>query len=292
MMKKLLFIFLLSMSGVSFAHASELPISNAGFVQSNIWYSKDPFYTGDKVRIYTVIFNGSAYDLTGAVEFLDNGTSLGKTNFSLSGSGRAQDLWVDWKASGGSHTITARLVNVIADGPNGKQAVLLPNTETGRSERMIDVDPAVKEAQAKLEAQKVAEAGTQALGKVDSAMQTVKDVVPVPIKVGVSAGVNSIEKFRLSEGYQLRLAKEQKSKEIDAITARAKIANAPTGSAKKETTVLDTVSNVAEKPFAYAMFAAVGALQFIFEWRVVFYGIILYVVYRVIKWIVAKIRDR
>lgn len=194
--------------------AADLPISNAGFVQSNIWYSKDPFYTGDKIRIYTVIFNGSAYDLTGAVEFLDNGTSLGKTNFSLSGSGRAQDLWIDWKATSGSHIITARLVNVIADGPNGKQAVSLPSAETGKSERAVDVDPVLKEAQAKAEAEKAALARAETAGKVEQAIQTVSDAIPAPVKEGVASGKNFLEDFRIGEAYQFKLAKENKLKEI------------------------------------------------------------------------------
>lgn len=289
-MKKLIAIFLLGVGCVSFAQASDLPISNAGFVQSNIWYSKDPFYVGDKIRIYTVIFNGSAYDLTGAVEFLDNGVSLGKTNFSLSGSGRAQDLWIDWKASGGSHTITARLVNVIADGPNGKQSVLLPSAETGKSERVVDLDPIAKEAQAKLEAQKVAEVGTQVISKFDGAIQTVSDVVPTPMKDGISLGLNVVEQFRLGVASQFRIAKEQKIKEIDAINARAKMAVTDTGNTKKETTVISNVSNTTEKPFAYAMLATVSTLEFIFEWKIVFYVIILYVLYRVIKWVARRVR--
>ncbi|MBI5400514.1 MAG: hypothetical protein HZB12_00130 [Candidatus Yonathbacteria bacterium] len=274
------------------AFAADLSLANAGFVQSNIWYSKDPFYAGDKVRIYTVIFNASAYDLTGAVEFFDNGVSLGKTNFSLSGSGRAQDLWVDWKASWGNHTITARLVNVIADGPNGKQGALLASTETGTSERVVDIDPVVKEAQAKLEAQKVTEAGAQALGRVGNAIQTVNDVIPAPIKAGVSLSANTLEQFRLGEGIQIRLAKEEKARTIDAIVASAKLADTYHGNAKKSVTMLDTASNATEKPFAYAMLAILSVLQFIFEWRIVFYGIIFYTFYRVVKWGIYKLRNR
>lgn len=287
--------YLISILFIFFAtpiFAAELSLSNAGFVQSNIWYSKDPFYTGDKVRIYTVIFNGSVYDLTGSVEFLDNGTSLGRTNFSLSGSGRAQDLWIDWKAIGGSHTITAQLVNVFADTPNGKQPVSLPNIETGKSSRVVDIDPALKEAQTKADAQKVVEVGAQTLGKVGSALQAVGDVIPVPIKDEVSAGANAVEQFRIGEGIQLSLAKEKKSQEIAVIAARTKITDAHAGSTKKGTIVLDTVSNTTEKPFAYVILAILSVLQFIFEWKVLFYGIILYVLYRAVKWIIYKIRNR
>lgn len=283
-MKKIIAIFLLSIGCISIADASELPIKNAGFVQSNIWYSKDPFYVGDKVRIYTVIFNGSAYDLTGAVEFLDNGTSLGKTNFSLSSSGRAQDLWIDWKATSGSHTITARLVNVIADGPNGKQSVSLPGAETGKSERVVDLDPIAKEAQVKIEAQKVSDAHTQTLGKVNDALQAVNSTIPAPVKEAASSSMNTIERFRIGEGYQVRLAKEQKQKEITAIQAVEKLAL--TDKNKTVRSATDTMLNTAEKPFAYVVLAILTVLQYFLEWQILFYGVSLYIIYRIIKWVV------
>jgi len=275
--------------------ATELSVNNAGFVQSSIWYSKDPFYAGDKVRIYTVIFNGSTYDLAGSVEFLDNGTSLGKTTFSLSGNGRAQDLWIDWKASAGNHTITARLVNVIADGPNGKQAVSFPSVETGKSDRFVDIDPAIKEAQAKIEAQKITAVRVDQLGKVEEVAQSVVDSIPTPIKESIVSAVSIVEQFRANEGNQLGVIREQKSREIDEINAHVKTINTTpvnVDSTKKEKTVLDVASNVTEKPFAYVMLAAIGALQFVFEWKILFYGIIFYTIYRVMKWGIYKLRNR
>lgn len=289
-MKKLIVIFLLSIGCFSFVDASELPVKNAGFVQSNIWYSKDPFYAGDKVRIYTVIFNGSPYDLTGAVEFLDNGTSLGKTSFSLSGSGRAQDLWIDWKVTAGNHTITARLVNIIADGPNGKQPVSLPSAETGKSERIVDIDPVSKEALVKIEAQKVSDAHTQTLGKVNDALQTVNETIPAPIKEAASSSVNALERFRIGEGYQVHLAKEQKQKEIAAIQVAEKLAL--TDKNKTVRSATDTMLNTAEKPFAYAVLAILTVLQYFLEWQILFYSILAYALYRIIKWLISFFRNR
>ncbi|MBI5742497.1 MAG: hypothetical protein HZA25_01500, partial [Candidatus Niyogibacteria bacterium] len=41
------------------ARAAEAPLRNAGFARGGIMFSKDPFFTGDKVRVYTIIWNGS-----------------------------------------------------------------------------------------------------------------------------------------------------------------------------------------------------------------------------------------
>ena len=123
------------------AYAVDTPIKNAGFVPSNIWYSREPFFSGENIRIYTVIFNGSSEDLVGTVEFLDNQTLIGKADFSLARGGRIRDVWVDWVVKDGKHTITARLSGVQAIDTGGKKRpIVLENTETAKSELVIDVD--------------------------------------------------------------------------------------------------------------------------------------------------------
>lgn len=288
-MYKLLIIFLLSIAGVSFAQAGELPIKNAGFVPANIWYSKDPFFAGETVRVYTIIFNGSTYDLAGGVEFLDNGAVIGKTKFSLSAGGRVQDVWVDWKASQGSHTITARLVNVVGDGPNGKQAVSLGNIETGKSTRVVDLDPTVIESQSKAQEQKIADAKNKALGKAGDAISTATEYIPAPIKENVSIGANVLEKFRVGEGYQFQIAKENKANDIAVLKAST---TTSASILQKSGNVFASVSNATEKPFAYVMLALLTVLQYFFQWQIIFYGVILYALYRAIKWVAKKIQNR
>ncbi len=287
-MKRFLFVLLLLIGSASVAFADDLSIKNSGFVQASIWYSKDLFFAGETVRVYTIIFNGSAYGLTGNVEFLDNGAVIGKTNFSLSGNGRVQDVWVDWKTAPGAHTIIARLVNVIADGPNGKQSVSLDNAETGKSERIVDVDPAIIAAQSKAQVQKVTDVGNQALGKIDGVINTVNTSIPMPIKESVSASANTLETFRKSMVHQLQIAKENKSKEIAAMKTTA----TGTSASKKSAGFFDTVSGSAKKPFAYAVLVVLTLLQYFFQWQILFYGIILYAIYRLIKWGAKRVRNR
>ena len=292
MIKKLFLILLFSLYGAPYALASNLSVSNAGFVPSNIWYSKEPFYAGEKIRVYTIIFNGSAYDLSGKVEFFDNGTSMGKTNFSLAKGGRVQDLWIDWSAKEGSHVIAARLVNVVADGSNGKQAVVLPNSETGKSERVIEVDPAVKAAQAKAEADNATKTSSETLSKVGGVLQSVADAIPAPVKSEVSSSVGTLEAVRAEEANLFRIKKENKAKEIDTFLKTGEQKAQTPSSSKTVAGATDEMLNITEKPFAYFMFALFGALQYLFEWQVLFYGVIVYTFYRIIKWIVRKIRSR
>src|SRR5438552_250675 len=82
--------------------------SNAGFIPSNIWYSKDPFEEGDKIKIYTLIFNPDSRQLSGTVSFFDQDNLLGKKTFTVTAKG-VKDIAIDWMATVGSHKIYAKI---------------------------------------------------------------------------------------------------------------------------------------------------------------------------------------
>lgn len=271
--------------------ATETAVKNAGLVPANIWYSKDPFFTGDKVRIYTALFNGSTYDLGGSMEFLDNGVSLGSTSFAVSGGGHVREVWVDWQAVAGSHLITARIVEAHSVGADGKKTpITLENIETGKSERTVDLDPVAKAAQAAEEAKKTEATREAIVAKAENAAKVVSEVT-LPVRESTVSGVNVLDSFRASAESQFRQAKDNKAQEIKVIKAYE--AAAATSTSKQNVQgATDRMLNVAEKPFAYVLFALYTVLQYIFEWKVIFYGIILYTVYRLIKWVIRKVRDR
>lgn len=135
----LLAIFLVILSS-STAFALET-INNVGIINSGIWYSKDPFYAGDKVRIYTLVFNGSDQDLVGEVVFDDNGKVLCRGNFTAT-SGKSQEIWCDWSATAGEHKISAKIVGPkIAPIGEALRAITLLNNVSGVSERKVLTPP-------------------------------------------------------------------------------------------------------------------------------------------------------
>ncbi|MDD5152939.1 MAG: hypothetical protein PHS95_03035 [Candidatus Pacebacteria bacterium] len=335
-MKKLfgilvIFSFLVT---ASVASALDAPIKNAGFVNSNIWYSKDSFFAGDKVRIYTVIFNASAYDLTGSVEFFDNDSSIGLVAFSIAGSGRAQDIWVDWVAKEGKHVITARIPVANISGADGKKrSATIENQQAGKSELTIDLDtdkdgignkddpdddndgvsdideikngtdPLKKDtdgdgisdgdelklqAKAQAEAQKLA---TTTPTVVNTTIKTINDAIPAPAKEGISTGLNVIENFRIEEGYKFKLSKEGKAKEIEEINLRQE-ALATSTNKKEVKGAVDSMLDTAEKPLAYILWGIFAALQYVFEWKILFYGILLYILYILLRWGTRKLRKK
>ncbi|MEX0917322.1 MAG: hypothetical protein WDZ90_02270 [Candidatus Paceibacterota bacterium] len=138
-MKYFFFIFLL----FSFAFASPLfaeTLENVGFAPSNIWYSKEPFFAGDDVRIYTVLYNSSDKDIKGEIVFYDNGAEIDRSTFSIA-QGRVQDVWINWRALEGVHEVTAQLESTRATLPDGSEVeVSLAQNTTGKSERVIEPD--------------------------------------------------------------------------------------------------------------------------------------------------------
>lgn len=115
-------------------------LKNIGFIQNNIWYSKDPFFNGDKVRIYTAVLNGSQYDFKGIAEFYIGRKLVGESEFSLV-SGGFQVLWADWIAEEGKAKVFANIKNPRISLPGGaEELVVLENSKTGEIETLVDKD--------------------------------------------------------------------------------------------------------------------------------------------------------
>ncbi|MBI3631880.1 MAG: hypothetical protein HY225_00315 [Candidatus Vogelbacteria bacterium] len=117
-------------------------LKNTGLINKNVWYSKDPFYTGDRIRIYSVVFNGSEMDLRGRVNFYDNGSLLCTTEFS-SLAGRISEIWCDWIVGGGKHGISIKITNPKGSLPGQpEQDVILSNGDLSViDERVIVAEP-------------------------------------------------------------------------------------------------------------------------------------------------------
>lgn len=311
-------IFLLPITSLALP-ASEL--DNSGFIPSNIWYSQEPIFAGDKVRIYTIVFNGSGYDLSGAVEFYDNGSLIGSTSFALSSGGRVRDLWVDWVAKEGKHTITAKIAKTVADQSGKKVPVILENIETGKSERTIEYDtdgddigntedadddgdgvsdvdeiknstnPLVKDSdgdgvsdkQEILDKERkeekdradalLAQASTTSVfQKIENTLETTGEALPPPVKSLVASSTNMLENFRIEQGYAFQLKKDSVLREIrtpKTATSTSVVATTTTDMQKPIEGVYTT-----EKPLAYIKVGVYGMLQYIFQWKVLFYSLL------------------
>lgn len=133
------FVILLLLLAPFVSHAAS--ISNAGFIPAPLWFSRDTFFAGETVRIYTVVYNGSDSDIRGTVEFLNGTLVVGSDDFSLAKGGRSQDIWIDWKATEGEHRVSARIVRARAAVAGGKEELIdLSQALTGDVSVSVDSD--------------------------------------------------------------------------------------------------------------------------------------------------------
>lgn len=112
---------------------------NAGFV-SGIWYSKEPFFAGEDIRIYGAIQNHSSFDIDGTLRFFDRGSVIGEKDFSAVDGGLIQE-WIDWKVVEGTHEIKVEVVDAVKSSPGGEaEPVVLRPSSSAVSDIIVDSD--------------------------------------------------------------------------------------------------------------------------------------------------------
>lgn len=104
------FLLALTFAALSIPFASHGAEFNAGLVQG-LWYSDEPIFAGETVRIYVALRNNTEHDLTGVVRFTDNEHAIGSHDVSALPD-RLVEAWVDWKPREGEHTLRATLTEV------------------------------------------------------------------------------------------------------------------------------------------------------------------------------------
>ncbi len=85
---------------------------SAGFAPSSLWISKTNLIEGDSAIIFTVLYNSSNASLSGDVIFTIDTVSIGIKHFTLD-AGATEIESLSWTARTGSHTLAARIENVI-----------------------------------------------------------------------------------------------------------------------------------------------------------------------------------
>jgi len=318
----IVFIFLFALPFLShFGYCiAEVAYNNLGFLQNGIWYSKDPFFSGDKVRIYSAVFNSSANDLIGKVEFFDNGNSLGLTDFSVTGGGKIKDVWLDFIPTEGTHKISAKIVEAkISRVSQTPETITITNTQTGADERFIDIDTdkdgvgnqqdpdddndtfsdeeeislgmdPLKKDLAKTEIVKTPEQTTEQLldafknPPADSSRTEQAKLTAEKISntaiEATKSAVSSINNFAEDQGHKLDLKKEEVQKELEHIREVSR-------------TSPETKQSVIASPLKTAYVFLLAVLSLFFNNRAVFYIISIFLIYKILKllirWVSIKI---
>jgi len=89
-------------ASLSFPSTTKAEAVNAGIV-NGVWFSKVPFFSGDKVTIYTAFQNQSTNDLEGVIRFLDNESLIEEKPFEAK-QGEFITRSTVWTVTYGDHT--------------------------------------------------------------------------------------------------------------------------------------------------------------------------------------------
>jgi len=282
-------------------------LKNIGFVQDNIWYSKDPFFNGDKIRIYTAVLNSSQYDFKGILEFFAGGKSVGKSSFSLV-SGGFQVLWADWTAEGGSRKIYANIVEAKISLPGGvEEVVVLENAKTGEIETFVDADTDKDGIGDKLDFDddndtisdvEETKKGTDPLvkntvssGAVAQKQEEVKkQIIPEPKQVAESAkgAIASINNFLDEQKEKAEAKKEEIQKQLgDESLFSFDFGNKSPAEVGVTAPLEDGAEENKNLLKLYAL--ALSALVFSLEYKVIIYLFGIYIGYRILKLFIRKL---
>jgi len=227
--------------------------SNAGFIPGDIWYSKEPLEEGDKVKIYTVLFNPDQREFSGTVIFFDKDIFLGKKIFKVRPR-EVKDISIDWIVGVGSHSIFAKIENAKFLISNGKyEEVYLSGNQTKESKvtikkKIIFKIPATENEDTldnlKENVLNIGSNSIEDIGKL------VKEKTPDIIAKPIITTVNLLEKFRENTGNLSKDNKEIVKKELESIKNR------------KEAT---EEGNKFLTPFKYIKFFFLSLISFIFK---------------------------
>ena len=245
--------------------------SNTGFVSGNIWYSKDPFEEGDKIKIYTFIFNPDSRELSGTVIFFDKTVLLGKKDFTLP-TKTANDISIDWTITVGDHIVFAKIENAKFLVSKGKyEEVYLAENETEKSSRTVS-----KKITSKSESSNI-NPETTAGTTVSDIKKIIEEKTPNFIAEPIASTINTLEEFRINTNIASDNKKEEIKNEIKALDA------------KKNASQENVKTNPLLKPFKYVEVFLLAIFSLILNNKILFYGVLAIIVFFILRFIWKKI---
>lgn len=250
--------------------------SNIGFVSGNIWYSKDLFEEGDKIKIYTFIFNPDNRELSGTVVFFDKTVLLGKKEFTIPAR-TANDVSIDWTVTAGDHIIFGKIENAKFLVSTGKyEEVYIAENETEKSSRTVS-----KKIIYKLnDTNNTDPVSTSVLNITKIIEEKTPDFISKPLILGAS----TVENFRQDISAASESKKEKVKNEIKALDNSSSEAKLRKGSSTPKETVSPLL-----KPFKYAQLFFLSVFSYILNNKILFYGLIIIIVFFLLRFIWKKI---
>lgn len=271
-MKKIgiILFLILSLFPIYRTHAEN---SSAGFVSANIWYSKDPFSEGDKIKIYTFIFNPDKRELSGAVVFFNKTVFLGKKNFVVPGNG-ANEIYIDWTATVGDHEIFGKIESAKFLISAGKyEEVYIVENETEHSKRTVS-KTIIPNSNDNINSVSDSISGSAISDQIQNIEKIVKENTLEFISKPLSLVADKVEEFRAETGATISDKKEAVQAEIDVLKKPTDLKTYEDSKLAPKETEPAQKTNPLLTPFKYAELFFFKLASLIFNNKIVFYGIL------------------
>lgn len=284
-MKKYFIIFILFYIIFTPLVYAEVPVTT-GFIPGQIWYSKEPLVEGDTVKVYTAIWNGDDNSLSAKVTFYDKNVVLGTRDIVVP-SLQMQDVSVSWQVTSGDHSISAKIISSSISTSTQKEQVTLVRNSTAEDRQFIKVVLKTSDGTPASNSDIVS-------SQIDNVSSTVNSVIPESISTPVSKNLGILDDFRSTTSSNIDNLKKDTQKEIDAFNIKSSTATNATkaktlsGDNTKEASTLSQI----DKPLAYVKIFFLYIFSFIFGNKIVFYGLIVFIVFMAGRYLYRKIRNR
>jgi len=237
---------------------------NTGFVSGDIWYSENSFKEGDKIKIYTFVFNPDNRELSGTVVFFDKTVLLGKKDFIISANG-ADDVSIDWIVTMGDHSIFAKIENAKFLISKGKyEEIYLLSNETKKNSITVS--------------KKTASGSTsEIVNNLDVTSEKIKNIIKEKIPDFIAEPIISttdvMEQFRQNTQIAGETKKEEIKEEIKNLNVLPKKSNNK------------TITNQLLKPFKYIELFFISIFTFILNSKILFYSILIILIFLFLRFI-------
>ncbi len=241
-----------------------------GFVPGQIWYSPETFSEGETVKIHTVVWNGNDSDLQAKVEFYDKNVILGSRDITVLPD-QIKEINITWKVTSGDHTISAKILSSSVTNNGKKEKVTLDNIKTEESKIFIPVTITKGDGE-------VATSSDVLKNEIDKASSKIGDIVPESIASPVSEVFNKVDDFREDSSSKISLSKDKTKEEIKVFD------NSINKDDKKE------AISATDKPIAYIKLFLLSVIGFIFETKILFYGLLVFIIFLILRAIYRKIK--
>lgn len=265
---------------------------HAGLPSDQLWFSKDPFFTGDTITIFTLVFNSSNYRLAGTMTLRDGTTTLDAKPFVVDASGGSQIVTFPWLVTHGNHSFSAIITQdelsessrVIAD-------TFISATRTPTVVRFADDDKnnngigdSTEPPSPPLAASTIATNTSSSLptsGEVRKEEKALLDKLPTPIVSTAVPILGAVEDFRVSEAIKAL-------RNLSAIenTIGNNSSTSPKVSGWKKLGEGITSGEVAKSPFDHFKLFIALILHFFTANPYAFYILLAFVLYKVIRFVI------